>query len=341
VFESFAQADGSTTRRYGGTGLGLAIVRQLTALMGGEVGLHSALGQGSTFWFTVKLTRLAAHLEIVDTSPCRTPAAAPVLGLHVLVAEDHPTNRAVLCGMLDRLGCTYTVVDDGRAAVVAAFDTACDVVLMDWQMPELDGLGATREIRSIESRRGLPRRHVIAVTANAMQSDRRRCVDAGMDDFISKPFKLARLAEALGRVRRDGVGEPEPANARVVVDLLPPLEDDIKQEILDVDPTGTLFERVLTTYLRDAPALAETIRGAHEHARWPEIQQAMHRLKSSSAYVGARVFSAMCERAEDAARSGDGQVLLQMIDPLLGEHARVLAAAECELARLTLRVAIP
>jgi signal transduction histidine kinase/FixJ family two-component response regulator/HPt (histidine-containing phosphotransfer) domain-containing protein len=339
VFEMFAQADGSTTRRYGGTGLGLAIVRQLTTLMGGEVGLESEPGTGSTFWFTIRIGRVEGPVEEVAREPAADLDAVSVQGMHVLVAEDHPTNQAVLCGMLDRLGCTYTCVEDGRAAVVSATEQHCDVVLMDWQMPELDGLGAAREIRRIEAGRRMDRRFIVAVTANANDDDRARCLASGMDDFMSKPFRLARLVEVLRRAREPVADRRRTSTSTVVRDVIPALTSGFAEEIRGLDPTGALFIRVLRSYLTDSSALGEAIRKAHAECAWSDLSAAAHRLKSSSAYVGAQMLSTMCDLAEQAARASNAPAMARMIDPLLSEHARVRAAVEQQLASITIPAA--
>ncbi len=341
VFDSFSQADGSITRRYGGTGLGLAIARQLVVSMGGELGLVSALGEGSTFWFTTRLLRGSGRpaLAVVET---HDDVLSAIRGMHVLVAEDHPTNREVVCGMLEKLGCTYSTVDDGRAAVVAAIEGRYDAILMDWQMPDLDGLAAAREIRKAEARLGLPPRYIIAVTANAMESDRARCLAAGMDEFLSKPFRAIRLGDVLARARHGGEHRRRAqSTATMVRDLIPALVPAVLREIIDIDPTRALLERVFRTWLSDSAGLASTIRTARTQARWPDIQAAAHRLKSSSGYIGATMLSTMCDRAEQAARAGDAVALEPMLDALLSEHARVRTAVEHELVQLTALAATP
>jgi signal transduction histidine kinase/ActR/RegA family two-component response regulator len=203
LFQSFTQSDSSITRKFGGTGLGLAIVRRLCELMGGECGVHSELGRGSTFWFTLTLQRDpepagTAATALLPVLPPRA-AAGPDAALHVLLVEDNPINQEVALGMLELLGVRATVADDGRRAVEllrARHDFT--LVLMDCQMPEMDGLEATRRTRAHERAGG---RHVpiVALTANAMVGDREQCLDAGMDDFLSKPFQLRELAAAIDR----------------------------------------------------------------------------------------------------------------------------------------------
>jgi signal transduction histidine kinase/ActR/RegA family two-component response regulator len=212
LFTAFTQADSSTTREYGGTGLGLAISKGLVEAMGGAIGADSEHGRGSTFWFT--LPRAAVDLRRhVDVAPL--PTIAPSLARlasapRVLVAEDNATNRRLALHMLTRLGCSVDVATDGREAVERAERARYDVILMDVQMPELNGLEATRHLRQ----RGAEA-PIIALTANAVSGDRERCLEAGMDDYLSKPFKLEELASTLTRWARPGAraSARPPANA--------------------------------------------------------------------------------------------------------------------------------
>ncbi|MCC6640632.1 MAG: response regulator, partial [Deltaproteobacteria bacterium] len=198
LFQEFTQADASTTRRFGGTGLGLAISKRLTELMGGEIGLRSRVGVGSTFWMTLPLSAAKA-IEREDHD--RTEPSMGALGLHVLVAEDNAVNRRLALALLQKLGCRADAVSNGREAVDAAQRTAYDVVLMDCQMPEMDGYEATREIRRLE---GTTRRTpIVALTANALRGDRERCLEAGMEDYVSKPVRIDALRAALGRFVRE------------------------------------------------------------------------------------------------------------------------------------------
>jgi PAS domain S-box-containing protein len=194
MFEPFTQADASTTRNYGGTGFGLAIARQLIELMGGTVGAESELGAGSTFWIELPLVSAAA----TDGGP--SPAASPRLwgsAPCVLVAEDSPVNQTVAVRTLERVGCQADVARSGREALAMLASRHYDAVLMDCQMPELDGYEATAELR----RREGAGQHtpVIAMTGDAMDGDRERCLEAGMDDYLSKPIERAALVAVLDR----------------------------------------------------------------------------------------------------------------------------------------------
>jgi signal transduction histidine kinase/ActR/RegA family two-component response regulator len=198
IFTPFSQADSSMSRQFGGTGLGLTISRQLVALMGGEIGLESELGRGSIFWFTA-LFSLAEpptaplHKELEQDQRDRS------LSGRVLIAEDNLTNQIVAEGVLRKIGCSTTTVADGEQAIAAVQKEQFDIILMDCQMPILDGYQATAQIRLNEARTGAPPIPIVALTAHAIHGEMERCLQAGMNDYLSKPFTEGQMREILKR----------------------------------------------------------------------------------------------------------------------------------------------
>ncbi len=204
IFDSFTQADNSTSRKYGGTGLGLSIAKQLVELMGGKIGVESTPGQGSRFWFDIRLG-LQDGRRAEPTAPAQVPTQPSIpatAGTRVLLAEDNPENLEVGKGMLAALGCEVTTCRDGQEALDALAASSFDLVLMDCQMPVLDGYQACRELRRREQRAARRRTPVIAVTANAFGSDRQTALAAGMDDHLSKPYVQEDLRDLLLRWRK-------------------------------------------------------------------------------------------------------------------------------------------
>jgi len=209
IFTGFTQAEASTTRRFGGTGLGLAISQKLIELMGGRLELQSALGKGSCFYFSAPFTVVADVTTVSKTHAAGSQprdANLPVLtGLRVLVAEDNFVNQQIACELLEGEGATVALASHGQEALdlLEAAGAKFDVVLMDMQMPVMDGLTATRVIRTRWSDTELP---IVAMTANAMDSDRQACLDAGMNDHVGKPFNMAHLVRVLLRVTGQASG---------------------------------------------------------------------------------------------------------------------------------------
>jgi signal transduction histidine kinase len=201
LFQPFAQADASTTRRFGGTGLGLAISRQLVQMLDGELQVESKPDHGSCFRFAIRAERAQTEAVVRETPPLAPAEAAPACEARtaprVLLAEDNEVNELVACRMLEKLGCSVRVARSGAEAVELAFEELFDLVLMDCQMPGMDGFEATRAIRERERSLGRAPARIVALTAHAMAGDRDRCLAAGMDDHFAKPFRFEELRERI------------------------------------------------------------------------------------------------------------------------------------------------
>ncbi|HOX51679.1 MAG TPA: ATP-binding protein, partial [Fibrobacteria bacterium] len=336
LFQKFSQVDASTTRQFGGTGLGLAISKQLAELMGGQIGVISREGVGTEFWFTVRMARSTA------APPADKPLEIPVdLGelrhrsVRILLAEDNITNQMVAMGILERLGLRVDAVANGEEAVHALEQFPYDLVLMDVQMPEMDGLTATRRIRDRHSPvldHNIP---VIAMTANAMQGDRERCLAAGMDDYVPKPVSPQALAAALdkwlprsGDPKTDSVmpaASPPPAIPRptVVFDWPGLVERMLGQE--------SLAQKILRSSMTQIPGQASTLLERMETGNLPEIKRLAHALKGAVANLGGEEIRLEMESLERQAGEADIASIQGNVERLGKRFAALFAQMEAHL----------
>ena len=319
IFESFSQADYSTTRTYGGTGLGLAIARQLCGLMNGELGVESEPGRGSTFWFTVRCALPAAVPGAAARAAVGTAAETPArFNVAVLVAEDNPINQDLAERMLLKLGCRVRIAVNGAEAVARVEQGAFDLVFMDCQMPQMDGFAATGAIRARERALGLGRLPIIALTANAIAGDRERCLAAGMDDYLSKPFHRWQLRDQLLRWLPDrlqpeagspvspvsmssmagAAGAPAGAEAggAVVFDL-----DGLLERLGDRE----YLEMFVAKFIDSAGDLMTALKGAIGEGSSSEIRLQSHSIKGASASIGAEAMRSIAAQMEGLAKEGD------------------------------------
>jgi signal transduction histidine kinase/DNA-binding NarL/FixJ family response regulator len=335
LFQPFQQGDGSATRKYGGTGLGLVISRQLAELMGGSIGFSSVPGRGSKFWFTVALKKVSSDLARKgartrgkDADAAKQPALRT--GTKVLVVEDNEGNQTVARLMLEKLGCDVRIVADGKEGVKALAAGAFDVVFMDCHMPVMDGLEATRAIRETESDgRHIP---IIAMTANAMQGEREKCLAAGMDDYITKPIMLSGVEESL---RRWANGEPQGALPAAALSVSPaeapaPVDDRAidrarLEHLQDLsrkrDPS--MFTELIRGFLEDAPARIARMKEALGKGDAEGLFQAAHSLKGLSGNLGIRSMTGLCESLQKIGHAGMLAGADEVVDRLEEESQRI------------------
>ncbi len=344
LFQAFVQADAATTRKYGGTGLGLTISARLAQLMGGQVGLDSEPGHGSTFWFTAVLARSQTAVPPPEAESGQGASQANVQaalsarrGVRILLAEDNPVNQEVALELLRAVGMHVDVAQDGREALALAQSNAYDLILMDVQMPGMDGLAATAAIRRLPDRQTLP---ILAMTANAFDEDRRRCLAAGMNDHVGKPVDPDVLFATLLKWLPDQATDPgydgsdrapetapvvPPVGAATSLDDIPGLDPSVGLRSLRgrVGRYGALLKLFAASHADDMDRVQAHL-SANENE---EAQRLAHALKGAAGTLGVFRIQAQAADLEQAILGNADHDRLREIAAVLGVELAAFSAA--------------
>ncbi|MCC6531218.1 MAG: response regulator [Burkholderiales bacterium] len=350
LFQPFSQADGSMARRYGGTGLGLAICQRLIQLMGGDIGYSAPPSGGSLFWFEVP--------AVLGDAKAIAQVCTPMAVDHrrrrarVLLAEDNPVNTEIASVMLDGLVTEVVHAPDGQEALRRATAEAFDLILMDCQMPELDGIEATRRIREWEAQdAGRGRVPIVALTANALLGDRELCIAAGMDDYVSKPFKLDALGPVIARhlahcplvtaageepaLKSAAAVRPEAPGAHPAARVQPLLDPNSIAALRQLAQSrgGDLLGAIAANYRSAARSDLSALRAGLAAGDAQAAKRAAHSLKSASANIGALALSARCFELEQLAAGAAGvtEVMHRLGESIEQHCAEVLSVLDSAL----------
>lgn len=328
IFDRFSQADSSITRMYGGTGLGLAISSQLVRTMGGGMSVESKPGNGSTFHFTVRLKQGESPGR-QGLSTQQMKAMFDLTGMRILLVEDNAINRTVAIEILKKLGCEVTTASNGKEAVEAAENGQFEAILMDLQMPGMDGYEATRAIRAREKSGRTP---IIAQTAHAFAEDRTKCLEAGMDEHISKPIKVSELLKVLGRFLPVG-GREASEDADPRTRALQRASDSSNKRVFDREALlnrmggdQQALGEVVKIFLSHTPTMLNEVRSAALVKNWEQLAVLSHSLKGACATFGAEALADVARKMEQAAKSADTDRLENLL-PLMDMEMSALEEA--------------
>ena len=318
LFRAFEQADVSTTRQYGGTGLGLAITRRLAEMMEGEAGVESEPGVGSLFWFTARLERARDVRPVASATNAESALRQHHAGARLLLVEDNVINQEVAVALLDVVNLKVDLAADGQEAVAKARASAYDLILMDVQMPVMDGLEATRLIRALPDRAHTP---ILAMTANAFVEERFKCLEAGMNDHVAKPVDPEVLYAALRRWLPAPVADPPPATnpAAPVEQEAAELQRrlsaipgfDLAQGLTITHGKWALYRRLLALFADHHAGDAQCLRQQLQAQDWTAMQRVAHTLKGTAGNLGAIQIQAAAEALQTALRQNAGQDQIQ------------------------------
>lgn len=302
IFDEFTQADDSTTRQYGGTGLGLSICKSLIEMMGGKISVASQLGQGSSFSFTLDLPcaeKPGTHSTLDQHSAATIPLPQPFNGKRILVAEDNKANQIVIMHMLKTLGCIVDLASDGQQAVKMQTQNQYDLILMDCQMPTMDGFDATMRIRAGENE--TKQTPIIALTAHTFAENKEKCLQSGMNDFISKPVTPATLHNALLRWLKDETQNVQPRNEQAV-------DPELSSYLAVRNMIGrAAYDEAASVFVNDyAPQKIAALRQAFNKNNFTEIISIAHVVSGSASLLGANMLSKLCRELEQQSKQAQG-----------------------------------
>jgi PAS domain S-box-containing protein len=331
LFQSFSQVDSSITRQYGGTGLGLSLCKQLCEMMGGKIWVESQPGQGSIFYFTMTAEVITPVAAAEVSCEIALPQIDPQMGqkypLRILLAEDHAINQKMVLMLLTRLGYKADVVTTGTEAIAVLQRHQYDVVLMDVNMPEMDGITATRHIRQIKLN---AQARIIAMTASAMAGDRDRCLAAGMDDYITKPFRLQDFVQALSQ-HQPNLIQPALDPSIINSDALQEIE-----KMVGFNSSTSVSEFLSETigeYLVDAPVFLEKMQSALNQSDPITFHRAAHTLGTCSATLGAMTLAGLCQDLELMAGKGVLTGAMEKTMAAIDTYQQVKVALQAERQR--------
>lgn len=321
LFRPFEQADTATTRRFGGTGLGLAICRDLVELMGGKISAESESGKGSTFRFSVDL------VDASDPTGAKTTAVKPAgKGQRVLVVDDSPVNTRIVALQLERLGYQADVAQNGREALARAADGAFAAILLDIQMPGLDGYSVARAIREHEKQSARGRMPILALTANVLPGEADRCRDAGMDDYMAKPLSIEILSRMLTRWIDPGRSSSGPTGQATFAKSAPGDDDIDQNELLEMlGGAKQLLRPMLELFVETAADRVEQLTAAIGRHDGTETAALAHALKGESSNAAAHKLHALAFELETMSRRGDWKAAEILIDEIRSGLDRIRA----------------